>query len=397
MLIQKSFIKDFNLTYSFDSIFGGRVCRTLFETPLGPPLYIIAAHIERFTIEMISIVRATRVELGEIVGRAQPRPGAGLLVGDFNFVNRNCSRLEQIENGPTIIPVEDRDLWAQRRWAATTDALVDYTLDIETHVRHTRARGNTSSSGSSSSSSSSCSSAVGLKKFHGAPLDHTYADLTCWQQLHVVIAVSRVLCPFALFGSGLSDHSPISVKIGMKLSKRRNARPTSINKWILHSKPFREHVYSKCASFVSLGDPFLDIQFYKDTFQDAAKVAGKVLRESKLSSPAAQASAVAASARALHRNDWSGLRRAFRSLPALKTVFSGRGARIVISDIAAYAQLAQTILLKVAHGRLNRAVAQGAAKPRIESLLAKTKLFLPFRRRDSLGAIILPDGSVTND
>ena len=145
------------------------------------------------------------------------------------------------------------------------------------------------------------------------------------------------------------------------------------------------------------GDPFEDMNFYRDTFQHAATLAGKALRESALSSPSAQASAIASSARALHPNNWSLLRRAFRSLPSWKPLFAQRGHHIFIVDTAAYAHLAQTVLLRVANGRLSRALAQGDPRPRIASMLAKTKLFLPHRRRDTLGAIILPDGTITSD
>jgi hypothetical protein len=137
---------------------------------------------------------------------------------------------------------------------------------------------------------------------------------------------------------------------------------------------------STCSPHVRLlfpqGTQFEDINFYKDTFQHVAKFAGKPLRESALSSPSAQASAIAASARALHRNDWSSLRRAWRSLPSLKPICAQRGPHILVVDTAACAQLAQTMLLKVANGRFSRAVAQGAPRPRIESLLAKTKPLL---------------------
>ncbi len=56
-----------------------------------------------------------------------------------------------------------------------------------------------SSSFSPSSSSGECGldrPAAGEKVWHGSPLDHIYLDLSCWQQLHVKIAVSRSHCPF---------------------------------------------------------------------------------------------------------------------------------------------------------------------------------------------------------
>ena len=163
------------------------------------------------------------------------------------------------------------------------------------------------------------------------------------------------------------------------------------------SKPFREYVFAACADFSSTGDPFEDIDCYKAIFQNAAQHAGRTLRQLASSSPSAQASAIAATARAIHRNDWSALRRAWKTLPSLKGLFAPRGQFVIINDTIGFARLAQTVLLKVASGRPGRAVAQCAPRPRVEALLAKTKLFLPHRRRDSLGAIILADGTIRTD
>jgi hypothetical protein len=165
----------------------------------------------------------------------------------------------------------------------------------------------------------------------------------------------------------------------------------------LNSKPFRAHVFAACAAYFPSGDPFVDIAFYKETFQQAAQVAARALRASARGSASAQASAVAAAARALHRNDWSTLRRAFKTLPDLQPLFAQRGPEVYLTNVAGYAALSQTILSRVASGRLTKAISCGAPRPKIERLLAISKSFAPFRRRDTLGAVILLDGSISSD
>ena len=140
VLIQKAFLQKHGIKHSFGSVFAGRVCWLLFESDGGPPLYILASHIERFSVDMIASVRNKRIELGNSVGLALPRPGLGIMLGDYNFVNHHCNRWAQLESGPTVLPTQRRDLWAQRQWAPNTDGLVDYTLNEETFVRHTRVK-----------------------------------------------------------------------------------------------------------------------------------------------------------------------------------------------------------------------------------------------------------------
>ena len=143
--------------------------------------------------------------------------------------------------------------------------------------------------------------------------------------------------------------------------------------------------------------PLQNIEFYKLTFQEAAFAAARTLRETSRTSASAQASALASSARALHRNAWASLRLSFRSLPSLKPLFAQRGPEIFITNVEGYAALAQTVLLRVANGRMNKAIFDGAPRQKVAALLADSQRFLPFRRRDALGAVVLPDGSISSD
>ena len=92
ILLRKDFLTNYRIQYTFGSVFAGRVCWLMFGSPLGPPLYILVCHVERFTVSVIDAVKAQRISLGASVSHARPRPGAGLLVGDFNFVNRRGSQ-----------------------------------------------------------------------------------------------------------------------------------------------------------------------------------------------------------------------------------------------------------------------------------------------------------------
>jgi hypothetical protein len=217
-------------------------------------------------------------------------------------------------------------------------------------------------------------------------------DLACWQQLHIKVAISRDVDPFTLFGGSISDHITISAKITMRLTKRRDARPLRVSKWLVSSRPFKDYVFLASAERDIDEDPFVNIENFKVIFQDAARHAARVLREAAASTPASRASAIAAAARAVHRNDWASLRMAWRTVPELKPFFAPRGNLIAIIDTDGFARLSQSVLHKVASGRLGRAVARGAPRPRIEALLAGTKLYLPHRRRDGLGALFYPLG-----
>ena len=145
------------------------------------------------------------------------------------------------------------------------------------------------------------------------------------------------VCPFQLFSDKVSDHAPLVVKIGMKLTRRRCTRAPQLNKWVTRSKPFCDLVFLACAAYIPSNDPYKDIEFYKLTFQEAAFAAARTLREASRTSASAQASALASSARALHRNDWASLRLSFRSLPSLKPLFAQRGPEIFITNVEGYA------------------------------------------------------------
>ena len=91
VLIQKAFLQNYGIKHTFGSVFAGRVCWVLLESDKGLPLYILASHIERFSVEMIASVRNKRIELGTTVGLALPRPGLGIILRDYNFVNHLLS------------------------------------------------------------------------------------------------------------------------------------------------------------------------------------------------------------------------------------------------------------------------------------------------------------------
>jgi hypothetical protein len=78
-------------------------------------------------------------------------------------------------------------------------------------------------------------------------------------------------------------------------------------------------------------------------------------------------------------------------------MFAHRGQRVTFIDEAGFAQLSQVILLGVAHRRLALALRSGAPRPKVENLLLHTKKFLPFRRRDALGEVLLPNGCSSSD
>jgi hypothetical protein len=229
LLVQNEFLKKHRISCEFESLIAGRACWVMCSSPLGPPLYVLACHVEKFTDNMIDLVRRKREALGEQVSTSRPRPGTGLLLGDFNYTNQHCNRWDQLDGGPTVTPRRQSDLWSQRRWSTTTDPLVDMTLNEETHVRHVRQRrAQSSSSSDSDNSSSSFAPAVDdsrAKRFHGAPLDHVFGDLPCWLQLDTRITVTRALCPFEMFRNGISDHAAIVVMIKMRVSRRRTIRP----------------------------------------------------------------------------------------------------------------------------------------------------------------------------
>ena len=46
---------------------------------------------------------------------------------------------------------------------------------------------------------------------------------------------------------------------------------------------------------------------------------------------------------------------------------------------------------------MNKAIFDGAPRQKVAALLADSQRFLPFRRRDALGAVVLPDGSISSD
>ncbi len=80
VLIQRAFLQNYGIKHTFGAVFAGRVCWVMLESGKGPPVYILASPIERFSVEIIASVRAKRIELGSAVGLARPRPGMGLMV-----------------------------------------------------------------------------------------------------------------------------------------------------------------------------------------------------------------------------------------------------------------------------------------------------------------------------
>ena len=51
VLIRKDFLVDYRIKHTFGVIFAGRVCWLMLESPRGPPLYILACHIEKSPLE----------------------------------------------------------------------------------------------------------------------------------------------------------------------------------------------------------------------------------------------------------------------------------------------------------------------------------------------------------
>ena len=380
---------------------------------------------------MIHMISEERKRLHDATANASPRPGYGIVHGDFNFVGAHGIRWEGRANGIWVVPRKPSDIWSQKRYEGLTAQLVDYSPTQETHLRRARPRAahlgqpgpngglpsgrhsaasssspNSSSSSSSSSSTTTSSIGRGLarptaaeeeKVWHGSPLDHVYIDLSCWQQVHVKVAVTRKRCPFQLHQDRVSDHAPISTVITMSIPKRRSAAPEMINKWIASSVHFRDYVFLAAAERVEVDGPYVNLAAYKVIFQEAAKHTARALRIEAANTPAARASAIASAARAVHTGDWSTLRRAWTTLPELQPMFAARGRSILITDTEGFARLSQSVLHLVAHKRLGQALAAGAARPKVEALLRQTKRFLPHRRRDALGAIVLPNGNATNN
>ena len=125
-MIQKVFLAKFFITPAFNEVIGGRAVSVLLSSPLGAPAYVMAIHSERFSRNMIGFVADERRRLNEATASASPRPGFGILHGDFNFCGLNGVRWEGRSEGICVVPHKQSDKWNQRRYEGASSALIDF-------------------------------------------------------------------------------------------------------------------------------------------------------------------------------------------------------------------------------------------------------------------------------
>ena len=112
-MIQKEFLAKFSISTVFQETIGGRAVSVLLSSPMGPPDYVVTVHAERFDANMTHLISEERKRLHDITSNATPRPGYGIIHGDFNFVGAHRIRWEGRANGIWVVPRKPSDIWGE--------------------------------------------------------------------------------------------------------------------------------------------------------------------------------------------------------------------------------------------------------------------------------------------